>query len=135
MTDFSTVATFFREGGIFMYFMLATAVVVIAISAERFIVVGRAAGLNSRKLVDDLVRHVNRRDIAGARKVARVSDAPAAQVATAMLQITDGDLARLQAAADDAATLALSPLSRRLPHLNVLANVATLLGLLGRSRV
>ena len=37
----------------------------------------------------------------------------------------------MQAAADDAATLALPPLSRRLPHLNVLANVATLLGLLG----
>ena len=48
-----------------------------------------------------------------------------------MLQVADADPARLQAAADDAATLALSPLSRRLPHLNVLANVATLLGLLG----
>jgi biopolymer transport protein ExbB len=131
MTDFSTVATFFKEGGIFMYFMLATAVVVIAISAERFIVVGRAAGLNSRKLVDDLIRHVSRRDIAGARKLCRMSEAPAARVATAMLQVADGDLARLQAAADDAAVLALSPLSRRLPHLNVLANVATLLGLLG----
>lgn len=131
MNDFSTVATFFKEGGIFMYFMLATAVVVIAISAERFIVLGRAAGLNGRKLVDDIVRCVSRHDIAGARKLSRLSDAPAAQVAAAMLQVNDADLPRLQAAADDAATLALSPLSRRLPHLNVLANVATLLGLLG----
>jgi len=131
MTDFSTVATFFKEGGIFMYFMLATAVVVIAISVERFIVLGRAAGLNGRKLVDDIVRCVGRRDIAGARKLSRLSNAPAAQVAAAMLQVNDADLLRLQAAADDAATLALSPLSRRVPHLNVLANVSTLLGLLG----
>jgi biopolymer transport protein ExbB/TolQ len=131
MNDFSTVATFFKEGGIFMYFMLATAVVVIAIAVERFIVVGRAAGLNGHKMADDLVSHVNRRDITAARKLSRMSDAPAAQVAAAMLQVADGDIARLHAAADDAATLALSPLSRRLPHLNVLANVATLLGLLG----
>ena len=38
MNDLSAVATFFKEGGIFMYFMLATAVMVIAISVERFIV-------------------------------------------------------------------------------------------------
>lgn len=131
MNDFSTVATFFKEGGIFMYFMLATAVVVITISVERFIVLGRAAGLNGRKLVQDIVRCVARHDIAGARKLSRVSDAPAAQVAAAMLNVNEADIPRLQAAADDAATLALSPLSRRLPHLNVLANVATLLGLLG----
>jgi biopolymer transport protein ExbB len=131
MNELSAVATFFKEGGIFMYFMLATAVVVIAISVERFIVLGRAAGLNGRKLVEDIVRCVARRDIAGARKLSRLSNAPAAQVAAAMLQIREPDLARLQAAADDAATLALSPLSRRVPHLNVLANVSTLLGLLG----
>jgi biopolymer transport protein ExbB/TolQ len=52
-------------------------------------------------------------------------------VAEAMLLSPDTDPTRLQSVADDAATLALSPLSRRLPHLNVLANVATLLGLLG----
>lgn len=131
MNEFSAVATFFKEGGIFMYFMLATAVVAISISVERFIVLSRAAGLNGRKLVEDIVRCVARRDIAGARKLSRMSSAPAAQVASAMLQVNDADQFRLQAAADDAATLSLSPLSRRIPHLNVLANVSTLLGLLG----
>lgn len=131
MNELSAVATFFKEGGIFMYFMLATAVVVIAISVERFIVLGRAAGLNGRKMVEDIVRCVGRRDINGARRLSRLSNAPAAQVAAAMLQVPEADLQRLQAAADDAATLALSPLSRRVPHLNVLANVSTLLGLLG----
>jgi len=131
MNEFSTVATFFKEGGIFMYFMLATAVVVIAIVVERFIVISRAAGLNSGKLVEDLVRCVSQGDLAGARNLARLSNAPAAQVAAAILRVNDPDVPRMQSAGDDAATLALPPLSRRLPHLNVLANVATLLGLLG----
>jgi len=131
VNQLSTAATFFKEGGVFMYFMLATAVIVIAIAVERFIVISRAAGLNGRKLTEDLLRCVNTGDIPSARNLTRMSNAPAAQVAMAILQVTDGDVAKMQAAADDAATLALPSLSRRLPHLNVLANVATLLGLLG----
>jgi biopolymer transport protein ExbB/TolQ len=131
MNELATIATFFKEGGIFMYFMLAAAVVAISISAERFIVITRAAGLNSRKLVEDIVRCVNKGDLMAARNLARLSNAPAAQVADAILRVNDADVARMQAASDDAATLAMPPLSRRLPHLNVLANVATLLGLLG----
>ena len=46
MNALSMVATFFKEGGVVMYFMLALAVVVIAIAAERFIVITRAGGLN-----------------------------------------------------------------------------------------
>ena len=131
MNELSTVATFFKEGGIFMYFMLATAVVVVAIAAERFIVITRASSLNSRRLLADLVRAVQAGDLTAARHLAHLSNAPAAQVAQALLAVPDPDVPRLQAAADDAAVLALPPLSRRLPHLNVLANVATLLGLLG----
>jgi biopolymer transport protein ExbB len=131
MTDFSTAATFFKQGGVFMYFMLGVAVVVISIATERFIVIARASSLNGRKLMDDLVRAVKRGDMVTARNITRMSGAPAAQVAETMLQFADADPVRLQAASEDAATLALAPLSRRLPHLNVLANVATLLGLLG----
>lgn len=131
MNEFASVATFFKEGGIFMYFMLATAVVVIAIVVERFIVISRASGLNSGKLVTDLVHCVSRGDMAGAREIALTSRTPAAQVAEAILRVRNPDVPRMQAAVDDTATLALPPLSRRLPHLNVLANVATLLGLLG----
>jgi len=131
MNELSAIATFFKEGGTFMYFMLATAVVVIAITVERFIVISRASGLNAGKLVADLVGAVNNGDLGTAQRLARVSNAPAAQVADAILRVPEPDVTRMQAAADDAATLAMPPLSRRLPHLNVLANVATLLGLLG----
>lgn len=131
MNEFAAIATFFKEGGSFMYFMLATAVVAIAIAVERFLMISRASGLNSSRMIEDLVKAVGQGDLNGARNMARLSNAPAAQVASAILGVQDPDVSRMQAAADDAATLAMPPLSRRLPHLNVLANVATLLGLLG----
>jgi biopolymer transport protein ExbB/TolQ len=59
------------------------------------------------------------------------SQAPAARVAQAMLQRAPADEPTLQSVADDAATLELPALARRLPHLSMLANSATLLGLLG----
>lgn len=131
MNEFSAIAMFFKEGGSFMWFMLATAIVAVAISAERFIVISRASGWNTTRMVDDIARAVKQGDWNAAGHIARLSSAPAAQVAAAMIACGGSDPSRLQMAADDAATLALPPLSRRLPHLNVLANVATLLGLLG----
>jgi biopolymer transport protein ExbB len=131
MNVFSTVAGFIRDGGPFMYVILGTAVVITAIAVERLIVIGGAAGFNSRKLTEDLVRHVSQGDILGARNLSMRSHAPAAKVAQAMLQAGSADELSLQSAADDAATLVLPHLSRRLSHLNTLANVATLLGLLG----
>lgn len=131
MNELSAVASFFKEGGGFMYAILGTGVVIIAIVAERLLVVGRAAAINSRRLTDDLVRCIGRGDLNGARNLSIRSNAPVARVAQTILQIGPADEGTLQSAADDAATLALPPLAKRLAHLSTLANVATLLGLLG----
>ena len=45
MNVLSAIATFYREGGIFMHAVLALAIVIIAIIAERMIVIGRAAAI------------------------------------------------------------------------------------------
>jgi biopolymer transport protein ExbB/TolQ len=131
VNELSAVASFFKEGGAFMYVILGTAVVIAAIAVERFIVIGRAAAFNGRRMADDLVRTIGSGDANSARHIASQSHSPAARVAQAILRAGGGDEARLQAAGDDAATLALPPLARRMQHLQVLANVATLLGLLG----
>jgi biopolymer transport protein ExbB/TolQ len=131
MNFISTIATFYKEGGPFMHAVLGIAIVVIAMITERMIVIGRATALNGRKMTDDLVRCVTRGDMNGARNSAMQSDAPVARVAQAMLMVGGGDEAALQAAADDAATLTLPDLTKRLPALGVLANSATLIGLLG----
>lgn len=130
MNPLSMLAAFYREGGPFMHFILATGVVIIAIAVERFIVLSKAAGIDGKRLANDIAAAIQKGDLNNARRISQTSSAPAAQVAQAML-LSGGDESRVQAAADDAATLALPSLSRRLPHLAVLANVATLLGLLG----
>lgn len=131
MNQLSAIATFYRDGGMFMHAILAMGVIILAIVVERSIVIGRAAALNSRKFTDDLLQSVGRNDLNAARQLANRFHTPVAKVAQAMLQVGAADEAALQAAADDAATLALPQLVRRLPHLGVLANSATLLGLLG----
>jgi biopolymer transport protein ExbB len=131
VNEFSAVATYIKEGGGFMYVILGCGVLIAAIVIERAIVIGRAAAVNSRRMADDLVRSAGHGDLNAARNIAMQSHAPAARVAQAILRAAPADESKLQSAGDDAATLALPPLARRLPHLQMLANAATLLGLLG----
>lgn len=131
MNELSAVASFFKGGGAFMYVILGCGVVIAAIVVERAIVIAKAVAVNSRRMADDLVRCASQGDMNGARNIAMQSNAPAARVAQAILRAAPADHVRLQGAGDDAATLALPPLTRRLPHLQMLANAATLLGLLG----
>jgi biopolymer transport protein ExbB/TolQ len=131
MNPLATFAKFFQEGGPFMYAILATGVAILALVAERFWVIGRAAAINGDKLRKDLVGRVGRGDTTGAADLCRKVKGPVASVAHAILARGDADEEKLQNAADGAATIVLPPLSRRLPYLSMLANSATLLGLLG----
>lgn len=131
MNPLATFAGFFQNGGPFMYVILATGVAILALAAERFWVIARAASVNSGKLTRDLLARINKGDVSGAADLARKVRGPVASVANAILARGSHDEDRLQNAADGAATIALPRLSRRLPYLSMLANSATLLGLLG----
>src|SRR5205814_9217196 len=125
------VASFFKQGGLVMYGILGIGVVAAAIALERFFVITGASVLNGKRLTNDVLAQINRGDLNAARNVCRKSNAPAAQVVQAVLAVTDLEESKLQSAAEDATALAMPPLTRRLAHLNVLANIATLVGLLG----
>lgn len=131
MDAFSKFAAFFTEGGPFMYVILVVAVLCLALAAERLWVIGRAASVNSRKFTNDVLRLAGAGHDAQAIELCRQVKGPVAGVALAILQRGAHDEPSLQSAADGAAIVALPPLSRRLPFLNMLANSATLLGLLG----
>jgi len=134
MNPVADFAAFFKNGGPFMYAILATGLLVLALSLERFWVIQRAAALNSVKLSKDLLRMVRGGDKRGAVQLCQKVEAPVTRVAKAILQREGAAAANeeaLQAAADGAATVVLPPLGRRLSYLNMLANTATLLGLLG----
>jgi len=122
---------FFKGGGPFMYVILLTAVTILALSLERFWVIGRAASFNSRKLTGDIQARIAKGDMSAATGLCRKLKGPVALVALAILTRNHADEDKLQNAADGAATVALPRLSRRLPYLSMLANSATLLGLLG----
>ncbi len=62
LAQFGAVATFFKSGGPFMYVILSTGLLILALSFERFWVIQRAAALNSNKLSRDLLRMVGRGD-------------------------------------------------------------------------
>ncbi len=127
LTDF---AAFFKGGGPALYLILANLVIIVAIVVERLIVIGRAAGISGKRMADDLAQRVSRGDIAGARRIAADANTPVARVALAVLD-SAGDEASVRTAAEDSAALVMPAMTRGLAHLNMLANVATLLGLLG----
>ena len=131
MNEFAGLLANFKEGGLAMYGILGVGVVAAAIALERFLVITGASVLNGKKLTNDVINQINRGDLNAARNVSRKSNAPAAQVVQAVLSVPELEESKLQSAADDATALAMPPLTRRLAHLNVLANISTLVGLLG----
>ena len=131
MNEFAGLLSNFKEGGLAMYGILGVGVMAAAVALERFLVITGASVLNGKKLTNDVIAQINRGDLNAARNVSRKSNAPAAQVVQAVLSVPELDESKLQSAADDAAALAMPPLTRRLAHLNVLANISTLVGLLG----
>ena len=131
MNLLATFAGFFKNGGPFMYIILLTAAAILGLALERFFVIARAASFNGRRLTKDLLQKLANGDVGGARTLASKVKGPVATVAQAILSRGTADENSLQNAADGAATIVLPRLSRRLPYLSMLANSATLLGLLG----
>jgi biopolymer transport protein ExbB/TolQ len=131
MTALSQFAAFFQGGGPFMIVILGVAVVTLAMALERFWVIGRASSWNGAKLAQDLTGRIRQGDLRAALDLVGRIKSPAARVAEAILRSRSRTEEALMNAADGEAAVVLPPLSRRLPHLNLLANAATLLGLLG----
>jgi biopolymer transport protein ExbB/TolQ len=137
MNPLVTFATFFKAGGPFMYPIFVLAVVIVAIGAERWWLLMVKSRISSKRLVERVVPLVRSGRKEEAARYCKDSQAPLAQVAAAVLsRPTRGTNAlemeaELFATADAAASVALPPLSKRILYLAMLANAATLLGLLG----
>jgi biopolymer transport protein ExbB/TolQ len=137
MNPLTMFATFFKAGGPFMYPIFAIAVITLAITAERWWVIMIKARISSKRLTDRVVPLIRGGRKDEAARFCRDSEAPLAQVATAILERpTRGTNpleveAELFATADAAASVALPTLSKRILYIAMLANASTLLGLLG----
>lgn len=125
------LALFFREGGLFMYLILAVLVIGMAITIERVYALIIKYNVDGRALWVKVSGFIREGDMAGAGALCEGSHVPLMRVLDAGISAADRSEREIQDAIDEV-TLELMPvIDKRTSYLQTLANVATLLGLLG----
>ncbi|MFA7553046.1 MAG: MotA/TolQ/ExbB proton channel family protein [Spongiibacteraceae bacterium] len=132
MDFYSTIIRFFQDGGAFMYPIAIVLVCGVAIAIERWVFL-TAARASNRKAFNQLMPLLKKRNF---NEVLRVSN----QLKAPMGRIIGAGIARLaqsqrrddiEYAMEEGVMEALPRLEKRTQYLATLANIATLLGLLG----
>ena len=132
MGTINTIIEFFRNGGPFMLPIAIVLFIGLAIALERFLFLTYAKASNKRsfKRILPLLKERNYKDIVAYGETSR---APIARVISAgvarMTQSPRRD--DIELAMEEGVLEAMPRLERRTPYLATLANIATLLGLLG----
>ena len=123
---------FFQDGGIFMFPIAAILLVGSAIVIERFLFLANAKSAN-RDVFDRILPMLHKRDYQAALNVGKSSEAPVARIISAGLtrMAQSGRREDIESAMEEGVMEAVPRLERRTGYLATLANVATLLGLLG----
>lgn len=114
-----------------MHPILGIAVAIMGLALERGWVIVRASSWNFGRLRSDILKCVGRGDVSGANELCRNVKSPVGQVASAILTSSGRTEEELYASADAEASIVMPAIARRLSYFALLANVATLLGLLG----
>lgn len=128
---FAKAADFFRKGGPAMWVILVFLASGLAIFIERFIFLFFSANLQPESFMAKIADLVRRGSIEGAIASASSKDAPLARVIEAALRNYRGTARDIQNAVDEMALAELPRLSARTGYLAMLANVSTMVGLLG----
>ena len=126
-----TLLEYYRSGGFIMNFILVVAVVGLAVFLERFYTIVYRSKINGRMFIERVIQLVRAGQIDDAIKLCSQSSAVLPDLGLLILRSRSRDEADLQNVSDAAALNVLPRLTRRLHYLPMLANVATLIGLLG----
>jgi biopolymer transport protein ExbB len=128
---FSKVATFFRQGGPAMWAILGFFAVGMVITIERLNFLFGVAQMNPEQLMSKIASLIRKGSIEGA--IASVSEekAPLARIIEAALRNYKGTERDIQNAVDEMALAELPRINARIGFLAMLANVSTMVGLLG----
>ena len=122
---------YFRAGGIIMYPIMVVALIRLAIFIERLYTIVIRSKVNGRAFIERVIQLVRAGKSDDAVKLCQQSNAVLPDMGMLILRSRSRDEADLQNVADAAALAVLPRLTRRLHYLPMLANVATLIGLLG----
>ena len=129
-STYNSLAAFIQNGGFFMGFILAVWATGIAISLERFSRL-KSYHVDGPSLMNELQRYVLSNDIQGAIRVCSGSASMLPKVLKSALKRASKSPEQIQNAIDATALEVIPKVERRLPYLQLIANVSTLLGLLG----
>ncbi|EAT11065.1 MotA/TolQ/ExbB proton channel family protein [Bermanella marisrubri] len=132
MGIFSAIAQFFQDGGFFIYPIAVVLLIGIAITVERWRFLNREKARNL-KAFDDFLPLLRTDDHDKMTLFTRDNDAPVSRMIGCgldMMRVTK-QRADVEQAMSEGMMEAVPQLEQRTGYLSVLANVATLLGLLG----
>lgn len=128
----NSAVSFFQNGGPFMYPIAVVLVIGLAIAVERWLFL-TAAKTSNRRAFDRIMPLLKKRDYAAVIDNARSSKAPVSRIVAAglaRLQHTT-DRNEVEYAMEEGVLEAVPRLEKRTSYIATLANIATLLGLLG----
>lgn len=128
---FSKVATFFRQGGPAMWAILLFFAVGVVITIERLIFLFGIAQINPEQLMARIASLIRKGSIEGAIAAVSEEKAPLARIIEAALRNYKGTERDIQNAVDEMALAELPRINARIGYLAMLANVSTMVGLLG----
>ena len=132
MEFLNTILRFFQNGGPFMYPIALVLFIGLAITIERWLVLSVARSSN-RKAFDHILPMLKRHDYNSVIKYGNSSSTPVARILAAGMARM-GDARRredIEYAMEEGVLESLPRLEKRTSYLAMLANISTLLGLLG----
>ncbi len=128
----SAIADAFRNGGIWMYLILATSIFAIGITIERFIFLFFKYNINAQAFMAQVQKLVMADNIDRAIKLCNAAPSRALpRVIKAGLTRANKGEVEIQNAIEEATLEVVPMVQKRTQSLAALANIATLLGLLG----
>lgn len=132
METYDIVVRFFQSGGPFMYPIAAVLILGLVIALERWLVLS-SARIRNRSAFKKAMQHLVKRDYATLIKAGNESSVPMYRIVAAGISRFNSSRRRsdVESAMEEGVMEALPRLEKRTQYLATLANVATLLGLLG----
>lgn len=132
MDFINTLLRFFQDGGPFMYPIAIVLVIGLAVVVERWLFLTYAKSSN-KKAFERILPLLHKKDYKGVVGLIKSSDAPITRIISAGVARMDQSQRRddIELAMEEGVLEAMPRLEKRTAYLATLANIATLLGLLG----
>ncbi|MEK6707153.1 MAG: MotA/TolQ/ExbB proton channel family protein [Bdellovibrionota bacterium] len=127
-----TIITSFQAGGPSMTFIAIAMAVAIAFAIERYMRLFWQYNIDGASFMFEVQKYILANDLDGAIRICNGANRAALpRIIKAGLQRASRDETQIQNAIDAASLEMIPKLERRIPYLALIANIATLLGLLG----